>query len=41
MNLSQSILHQIQRNDTSSLFSNFNFTHFLNLEKIALKRYLL
>ena len=40
MNLSQCILHQIQRNDTSSLFSNFNFTHFLNLEKIALKRYL-
>ena len=40
MNLSQSILHQIHLNQTSVLFGDFNFTHFLSLEKIELKRYL-
>ena len=39
MNLSQSILHQIYLNQTSMLFGDFNFAHFLSLEKITLKRY--
>ena len=36
MNLSQSILHQIHLNQTSVLFDDFNFAHFLSLEKITL-----